>query len=52
MPKEHDPEKLRRKIDAGLTREQAIEVLDRQAEYDAQTARPEKKPARSASAGK
>jgi len=34
MPKEYDPEKLREKINAGLTREQAIEVLDRQAEAD------------------
>jgi len=43
MQKEHDPDKLRGKINAGLTREQAIDVLDRQAEYDARSARQEKK---------
>jgi hypothetical protein len=62
MPKEYDPERIREKISAGLTREQAIEALDRQAEQDlarqsapmtaGQTPAPEKKPRRSASAEK
>jgi pyrroline-5-carboxylate reductase len=43
MPKEHDPEKLREKINAGLTTEQALEVLERQAQHDAQPAKQEKK---------
>jgi len=43
MQKEPDPEKLRQKINAGLTREQAIDVLDRQAEYDAEQAKKTKK---------
>ncbi len=43
MPKEPDPEKLRDKIKAGLTRDQAIDVLSRQADYDAQAAKQPKK---------
>jgi len=35
MSKEHDPQKIQEKINAGLTREQAIEVLDRQAAHAA-----------------
>jgi hypothetical protein len=30
MPKEHDPQLIQQKIKAGLTRDQAIQVLDRQ----------------------
>ncbi|HEX4083979.1 MAG TPA: hypothetical protein VHY22_03635 [Chthoniobacteraceae bacterium] len=43
MPKEQDPEKLRNKIKAGLTREQAADVLSRQAEYDTLLAKQPKK---------
>ena len=43
MSKEHDPQKIQEKIDAGLTREQAIAALDRQAAHDAPPAGKEKK---------
>ena len=43
MPNEQDPEKLREKINAGLTREQALDVLNRQAEYDAPATKQPKK---------
>jgi len=46
MTKEPNPEKLREKINAGLTREQAMDVLERQAEHDAQTTKQEKKSAK------
>jgi hypothetical protein len=46
MPKEPDTEDLRHKINAGLTREQALDVLERQAGQDAQLARREKKSAK------
>jgi hypothetical protein len=48
MSKEHDPLKIQEKIDAGLTREQAIEVLDRQAAHSP-IAVKERKNSRSAS---
>lgn len=44
--KEPEPAKLRQKIEAGLSRDQAIDVLERQAEYDARNTRPEKKSAK------
>jgi hypothetical protein len=52
MQKEHDPDKVRQKVNAGLTREQAIAVLDLQAEHDAQSTGREKKPAKTGSAEK
>jgi len=36
MTKEPNPEKLREKITAGLTHDQALEVLERQSAHDAQ----------------
>ncbi len=49
MSKEHDPEKIQEKINAGLTLEQAIEVLDRQTAQVAPIAVKEKKNSRSGS---
>jgi hypothetical protein len=46
MSKEHDPQKIREKINSGLSREQAIEVLDRQAAHDAPPPTKEKKTSR------
>ena len=48
MSKEHDPQQIQEKINAGLTREQAIEVLDRQAAHDAPYAGKERKSSRHA----
>lgn len=52
MPKGPESENLRQKINAGLTLEQALDVLERQAGQDAQIARREKKSGRSDSADK
>jgi hypothetical protein len=49
MSIQHDPIAIQQKIDAGLTREQAIEVLDRQAAHDAPPAVKEKKTPRTLS---
>jgi hypothetical protein len=46
MSKEHDPNQIQEKINAGLTREQAIEVLDRQAAHAAPFAAKEKRTSR------
>jgi len=48
MSKEHDPQQIQEKINAGLTREQAIEVLDRQTAHDAPPAVKERKTSRHA----
>ena len=37
MPKEHNPKRIQEKMNAGLTRDQAIQALDRQAEHDTPT---------------
>ena len=39
MPQAYSPEMLREKINAGLTADQAIEVLQRQADHDSQEIR-------------
>jgi hypothetical protein len=43
MPNEIDPEKLREKMKAGLSREQAVAVLEQQAARDSKKSRKEKK---------
>ncbi len=50
MSKEHNPEKIQEKIKAGLTLEQAIDVLDRQAAHDAPLPCKGKRSARNAPA--
>jgi hypothetical protein len=49
MSKEHDPQSIQQKIDAGLSREQAIEVLDRQTPCEAPAPVKEKRTRKSAS---
>ncbi len=52
MQYEYDPEQLREKMNAGLSREQALDVLSRQAECDTRGGKQPRKAAKPVAADK